>query len=308
VSTTFGKDKRRNRLRFVGVGIGLIGFSFAVYALINAWDELASAELRPTAIVIAALVGSTGMATIGLNWVRILRANNEVVPIGEGLRWYFVGQLGKYIPGGLWAVLGRGELATRGGTRRAVAYTSVGISLATTYAAAAAAGALFLAFGTSSLGPRLGWLTLSLATVSAAVLGLSEPFVRRLARLGRRFGLKGELPSTAPTRSLLAVLLTMPAWLCIGGATVLAGDALGLSLDATQVIAATCYSWLAGFLVVPTPGGLGVREAVFIALFPGTTEEAAAIAVTARILFIMVDLSGAAVATAAYRLNQRVRT
>ncbi len=303
VSRASDSKQTKSWVGFGGIAIGLVGLAFAIYALTNAWDELANAELRPQALVVAVVVGLVGMMTIGLNWVRILRGNGESVRPRNGLRWYFVGQLGKYIPGGLWAVLGRGELAARGGVGRPVAYTSVGISLATTYSAAASAGAVFLALGASSLGVRLGWLALSAATVIAAVVGLSEPAVRRIGNFISRFGFEGELPSTTPVRSLLAVVLTMPAWLCIGGATALAGDALGFSLDVGQVIAATCYSWLAGFLVVPTPGGLGVREAAFIALFPGTTEEAAAIAVTARIMFIVIDMSGAASATLVARLT-----
>jgi uncharacterized membrane protein YbhN (UPF0104 family) len=149
------------------------------------------------------------------------------------------------------------------------------------------------------------WMVLSAATVTAAVFGLADPMVRRIETLASRFGVKVNLPSTTPGTSLMAILSTIPAWLCIGAATALVGDALGFSVDAGQIIAATSYSWLAGFLVVPMPGGIGVREAAFIALFPGTTEEAAAIAVIARIMFILVDLTGAAAATLVGRLTSR---
>lgn len=305
-------DDQANRsgktwVRFVGIGIGAVGLAFAFYALANARDELADAQLSPRTFAIAAIVGIAGMATIGLNWIRIIRLFGGSTPLRKGLHWYFVGQLGKYIPGGLWAVLGRGELATRGGIGRAASYTSVGVSLATTYAAAATVGALFLAFGASSLVSRISWLVLSAVTIAAAVLGLTEPMMQRIRKPVSRFGIAVKLPSMAPGASLLAILSTAPAWLCIGAATALTGRALGFSVDFDQVIAATSYSWLAGFLIVPMPGGLGVREAVFIALFPGTTPEAAALAVTARIVFILVDLAGAATATLVERLTAGAR-
>jgi uncharacterized membrane protein YbhN (UPF0104 family) len=302
---TEGKSKRL--IGPVGITIGLVGLAFAFYALAKGWDEIARAMIVPHTLVAAGVVGIAGMATIGLNWIRIIRSSGVSVEASEGMRWYFVGQLGKYIPGGLWAVLGRGELATRGGVVRTISYTSVGVSMATTYAAAATVGALLLAFGASSLASLFAWMALSAATVVAAVLGLSEPVVRRGNRLASRLGRKIELPSTTPGMSLTAILTTMPAWLCIGSATALAGNALGFSMDVAQVIAATSYSWLAGFLVVPMPGGLGVREAAFIALYPGPTEEAAAIAVVARIVFILVDLAGAATATFVARLALRRR-
>jgi len=303
-------DEERDRqkpswLGLAGIAIGLVGLGFALYALARAWDGLKGLEPVPWKLALAALVGIAGMATIGLNWIRIIRLKGASVQPREGMRWYFFGQLGKYIPGAVWAVLGRAELATRGGVARATAYASVGVSLATTYAAAATVGATLLAVGASSLQTRLLWTVLSVATVVGAVLVLTEPVVRRIGRLARRFRITAELPATAPKSALAAIALTLPAWVCIGAATGLVGGAVGFEVDVAQVIAATAYSWLAGFLVVPTPGGLGVREAVFIAIYSGSTEEAAVVAVAARVLFILVDLTGAATFTAVQRLVRR---
>jgi len=281
----------------VGAAIGIAGLGFAVFAIVRSWDEISAAQFAPRILAVAGIVAIAGMATVGLNWIRIIRLAGGQARVRHGLQWYFVGQLGKYIPGGLWAVLGRGELATRGGVARTIAYTSVGISLVTTYAAAAATGALLIAFGSSTASARIWWIALSIATVAAATLGLSEPVVRRVNTLVRRFGLSTQLPSTSPATTLTAMALTMPAWIAIGTATALVGTSLGFSVDIRQVIVATSYSWLAGFLVIPVPGGLGVREAAFIALYPGATQEASAIAVIARVVFVLVDLTGAAVWT-----------
>ena len=303
-----GSDRKRHQTSWVGlagIAIGLVGLGFALYALANGWDELANADLAPRTLAVAVFVGIAGMTTIGLNWIRIMRRESRSVRLRNGMRWYFVGQLGKYIPGGVWAILGRGELATKGGVGRAVAYTSVGVSLVTTYAAAAVVGALMLAVSASSLGSRIAWIALSAATVVGAVFSLTEPVVRRISRLASRFGFIANVPSTTPRESLMAIAMTVPAWLCIGTATAQVGAALGFSVNVGQVIAATSYSWLAGFLVVPMPGGLGVREAVFIALYSGATDEAAVIAVIARILFVLVDVTGAAAFTVVGRLVGR---
>jgi glycosyltransferase 2 family protein len=294
------RPRRRNRvLNLVGIAIGLVGVAFAVFTLVNGWDEIARADLRVGILATAGVVGLAGMTTIGLNWVRIIRVTGGRARSTSGLRWYFVGQLGKYIPGGLWAVLGRGELATRGGIGRNVSYTSVGVSLVTTYAAAATTGAVFLAFGSSSLTARFAWLSLSASVVVAGTFGLGESVVRRVNRIANRFGIASRLPATRPRSALSAIVMTVPAWLAIGAATALVSGALGFPVETTQIIAATSYSWLAGFLVVPVPGGLGVREATFVGLYPGPTQEAAAIAVIARMVFVLVDLTGAAVSTAA---------
>jgi uncharacterized membrane protein YbhN (UPF0104 family) len=51
-------------------------------------------------------------------------------------------------------------------------------------------------------------------------------------------------------------------------------------------------AWVAGFVVVIAPGGLGVREAVIVALLQGSLGEAEAIvlATASRIAFTLVDL------------------
>ena len=308
-SASHGPKRARGRLiGLVGTLIGLVGLGFALFTLFSSWDELSGAEFVPQTLLLAGVAGIAGMATIGLNWIRIIRITGGSVRVGNGLQWYFVGQLGKYIPGGLWAVLGRGELATRGGVNRTIGYTSVGVSLITTYAAAASTGAIFIAFGSSTTTARIWWIILSIAIVAVATFGLSEPVVGRVNSFVRRFGLQVELPSTMPRTSLSAMALTMPAWIAIGTATSLVGTALGFTIDFPQIVAATSYSWLAGFLVVPVPGGLGVREAAFIALYPGATQEAAAIAVVARIVFVLVDLTGAATSTVASRIGRSDRS
>jgi uncharacterized membrane protein YbhN (UPF0104 family) len=58
------------------------------------------------------------------------------------------------------------------------------------------------------------------------------------------------------------------------------------------VALAAVVSWIIGF-VTPAPGGLGVREAVFVALAGVAAGPAAAAAILARVLFVLVDGVGA---------------
>jgi uncharacterized membrane protein YbhN (UPF0104 family) len=90
--------------------------------------------------------------------------------------------------------------------------------------------------------------------------------------------------------------------LAIGAATWLVAAALDPGApDALNIVFATVLSWVVGFLVVPAPGGIGVREAVFVAAATSLSSPgvAAAVAVVARVVFIMVDLLGAGLSTAA---------
>jgi uncharacterized membrane protein YbhN (UPF0104 family) len=66
---------------------------------------------------------------------------------------------------------------------------------------------------------------------------------------------------------------------------------------------AAMLSWVVGFVLVPVPGGVGVREAAFVALVGGSVPAGvrATAAVVARLAFMLVDALGAVLGAAAVR-------
>jgi uncharacterized membrane protein YbhN (UPF0104 family) len=82
--------------------------------------------------------------------------------------------------------------------------------------------------------------------------------------------------------------------LLIGGATWSVARSLDPHAGLARILFATAVSWLVGFLAVPVPGGVGVREAVFVALAGNLPlGVAASTAVVARLIFVAVDAAGA---------------
>ncbi len=67
----------------------------------------------------------------------------------------------------------------------------------------------------------------------------------------------------------------------------------------------TSTSWLAGFVVVGVPGGIGVREAIFTSLASSVigTPLAVSLALMSRVVFIAVDLTGALIANVVAKLS-----
>ena len=172
--------------------------------------------------------------------------------------WFFAGEIGKYVPGTVWPILGRGELAARGGIPRRTAYRSVFLSLALLYLACAFVAAWLLPWV---------YVPLVVATVVAA-RWLPVPIAARY----------------------------LPAWLLIGVATWTVARSLDPHAPFAAVVAAAAGSWLVGFLAVPVPGGVGVREAAFVALAPTMAPGVAATtAVAVRLVFVTVDSVGAVV-------------
>jgi len=62
-------------------------------------------------------------------------------------------------------------------------------------------------------------------------------------------------------------------------------------------------SWIIGF-ITPAPGGIGVREAVFVAVAGVAAGPAAAAAILARVLFVVIDGSGAGIGWLVLRVTE----
>ena len=122
----------------LGIAIGIAGVAFVTRTLISKWDEVSDAFSQVDAInlVLSLLLGLAAMTSIGWIWVTMIVARSHNVRHRNAMSWYFTGQLGKYVPGGIWPIVGRAELAVRNGIPRLDAYASTGLSLVTTYAAA----------------------------------------------------------------------------------------------------------------------------------------------------------------------------
>lgn len=297
-----GPDRSRRRVRQATTVVGILfavgGLAFVVQRITANWTETSEAvgDSDARSLAFAFVVAAVGMTAIALPWPDVVRVLGGRLDRGEAVLLYFVGEIGKYLPGGVWPVVGRGELAHRAGLRRAAAYTGVLISLAVLYLSALLlAGALLpivLWSGGSSASPAVFLLLLvpvGLGALHPAVLGRVVAVVERLSK--RQLDLP--LPSWGTMVGL--VLRYLPAWLLIGSATWIVTVALGGEASWVEVCFATVLSWSAGFIVAPAPGGVGVREAVFVAAAVSLSSGVAgAAALVARLMFMLVDGSGAA--------------
>ncbi len=220
------------------------------------------------------------------------------------LAWYYVGELGKYLPGGVWPLLGRGELARRGGIAGSNAYAGVALSLVMLYLAGMSVAAAFLPFALSSGGGFSAWMLVLLSLPVGAGL-LHHDVLERLLRLAARASNRSisiEVPRW--TVSLMLVVRYVPTWLLLGTATYAVGRSVTSDLSYSRLMFATVLSWIVGFLAVPVPSGAGIRETVLVATSGLPVTTAITTAVGARLLFVLVDVVGAALAAPFVRRRQ----
>lgn len=287
----------RRLLPLAGVVVGVLGIGFVARTVWVRRDEVGDAfsGIDPLPLAASLLLGLAAMSLIGSLWTSMLRARGHEAPRNRAMSWYFVGQLGKYVPGGIWPIVGRAELAVRGGVPRGPAYAATGSSLLATYAAAplaAGAGALLD-----------GRHTVTGATIVLAYVLLwadmgSDGFVRGLTGVVTRItGREVQVPPRSEFFRQIA--RHAPAWVLMSLSTSVTAQAFGARIGVAEMLYVTSLSWLVGFVVPGVPGGIGVREAVFTGLAgPSTgTAVAVSVALASRVVFMAVDLAGAVVSS-----------
>ena len=303
------RPRRTRIVSMVGILVGFVGIAFVIRTLMSSWDDVtdAYAQLDALGLLFSLALGLAAMTWIGVLWTRMLGNGSGRTPVvtRSALSWYFVGQLGKYVPGAIWPIVGRAEMATRAGVARGVAYGATGRSMATTYLGAA----LTVCLGSfaSWTDPIIGG-SFALGIIAAWWIATYSRVRHRIDRVVTRV-----IPSapSLPDANDLAITAVrhMPAWILMSLSTSIVASAFQADIGIMHMMYVTSLSWLVGFVVVGVPGGLGVREAVFIALLGPTVGDgvAASIAIASRVVFIAVDLAGAAVSTVAARIT-RIRS
>lgn len=289
-------SSRARLVTAVGLGLGTAAVGFVIKTLVDHWPEV-SEEIRTAEVGwLAAAAGCAvlAMVSMGWNWRHVLRLLGVEARPGRVVPWYFVGELGKYLPGGIWPVVGRGELARRNGVPRSRAYASVALSLGVLYLAAMFVAAAFLPFALSGAGFS-PWMLCLLALPVGVGLLHHRVLGRVAAVVGRLTKRTIDVQIPAWRDSLVLVARYLPTWIFVGTSTWCVARALEPGVSYPRVMFASVLSWIVGFLAVPVPSGAGIRETVLYAASDLSKSVAVTTAVAARLLFVVVDLVGAAI-------------
>lgn len=289
-------------LRVVGGVLALVALGLCVRAVWNDWDQISDALRHADWRWVAAglLASFASMSGLAVLWWSSLRLFGERVTIRQALAWYFVGELGKYLPGGVWAVLGRGEMAQRhGNVSRGTAYATTLISYGVMCISAASVCGLALPFVPRGSSGGVGWFAATVLLIPIGIAVVHPAVFGRILALGRR-ATRGKLDMTAPGwgQMVRLILVGMPTWVFLGLASWLVAQGLGFHTNVFQIVFASVAAWIIGFLAIPVPAGAGFREGIFVLLCGLGHGPGAAVALIARVLLLVVDAVGGALGLA----------
>ncbi|WP_433176014.1 lysylphosphatidylglycerol synthase transmembrane domain-containing protein [Actinoallomurus sp. CA-150999] len=284
--------------RLARIALVVVALGFCGYGLFSQWDDTRRAvtQLSWPYVGAALLAGVLGLGTWMLAWRRLLSGLGSPLPLRAAVRVYFVSQLGKYIPGSVWALVAQMELAKEHHVPRERGASAGVLSMATTISTGCAVATVTLPF-TSPDATRRYWWLLVLAPIFLAML---HPRVlafalNRALRLARR----QPLARTAGLGTMaVSVAWTALGWLLFGAHTwllVRAAGGHGLFL----ATGAYALAFTAGFIIVIAPGGVGVREAALTVTLGPVLPAAGAplvVALASRVVLTVADLAWAGAA------------
>ena len=94
-------------------GLLAVAAGLAVYGLASQWDEVHDALARLAWYDVAGAVACViaGLGCMLLAWRALLAGLGSRLPLPAAIRVMFIGQLGKYVPGAVWALAAQVELA-----------------------------------------------------------------------------------------------------------------------------------------------------------------------------------------------------
>jgi len=293
--------------RWVQAILGVTLIVFIGLNLAEKWNEVASQPMawrfRWEFVVASLLVTWVMYALLVWGWRAILHGWRQYLRAVDAARIWTISSLGKYIPGKVWSIAGMAVMAERAGVS-GVAATGSAVIMQLVNLATGAIVALMLT-GTvvfdRLLAPYVGaWgSVLAFAGAAFALLccfALTLPSLTR--RIGHLIGRPDSVQPVEPSALAAALFVNFLAWGGYGLAfqLLLVGTIPGVEMSWAVATGAFAASYIAGYLVLVAPGGLGVREAVLVALLQGTIGLGPAIAIAAASrITLTINEIGAAV-------------
>jgi uncharacterized membrane protein YbhN (UPF0104 family) len=273
--------------------LGVVAVALVVVLRRHGTDVMRAAKSVPLPLLaLATLAMTAGVAASAMVWRALLTGLGHRLPVRAGARVFFLGQIGKYVPGSVWPVLAQMELGRDYGVPAAVSAAAFALFMVIHLLSAAVVAALAL----PAAGLAAAWWAFT-AVPAVLLLLLSAP-LRAGLRLGGRV-LRRPMPPLPSPRALMAAAgWAAVMWACYGVHLWLLARGAGAPVDAVAAAGVFALAWSAGFVFVIAPAGAGAREAVLLGLLGGLAPAGVllAVALLSRLAGTVADALWAAVA------------
>ncbi len=283
---------------WVRLGLVALAVSFCAYGLVAQRAEVTTAlrHLHWYSVALAILAAIAGLGFMMLAWRSLLADLGSPLRLRPAARVMFIGQLGKYVPGMVWAFAAQVELAREYHVPRKRSASATAVGIAVTLATGLLVAAITLPLTSHSAASHYWWVLacapLLLVALHPALLGAALDFALKLARqppLERRVSMPGLIRCLG---------WTALGWACYGlQLWLLVADVSGRGGVLLLSVGAYALAWSVGFLLVIFPSGVGPRELALIAALAPVLPRGSAlvVAIVSRLVMTAADLAWAGI-------------
>ncbi|MDP9681961.1 lysylphosphatidylglycerol synthase domain-containing protein [Streptomyces griseoviridis] len=262
------------------------------------WSVLAQL-LHPGSV--PALLGAVVVTSAGLlcgtrSWLLTLSAIAGPVPARAGVRMFFVGFLGKFVPGRVWGLIAQLRMGEQAGASKAQMAGTYVVNLVVVLLTGGAVGMLV---APALFDEGVWWMLVPL--VPLAALLVRPDLVHRSAVLAARVARRNPPPSPGRPRDLRRSLAYQTGSWVLSGLHVWV-TALLLGADPLPALPAAVGGFalaaVGGTLAVFAPDGAGVRELILVPALATVLPLSAAVAtaLVSRVLTLVAELATAGAA------------
>ena len=258
--------------RAIGLGVTIGIFAYILRPIFREWPVVRHRvwEIDPWRFAVATLMFAVFLFAVrAMAWRELLAGLGHRLPVAPATRIWSTSELARYLPGIIWQVVGRVFLVKPYGVSGTICSASQILELALFLLAnVLVAVSTCFYFGwrniqgevryvlltAAALAPLLGvivWPPVFYGGMNAVLRWIGKPPVVKRVKASRLFGVLGWFMLGLLWQGLAIWLVT--------------GKLLQLPPEKWWLVAgAYCLAWTAGFIAIWAPGGLGVRELVFV--------------------------------------------
>ena len=237
------------------------------------WDDVRDAARTSDAhwgwILLSSAIVLGTYAVLVESWRLIIRSTGGAIRYAVAVQIWTAANLGRYLPGKVWSVGALGVLAQREGVP---GWTAAGAAIIGTVLNIGAGFGVAVLAATGSLDAMPGYIRAgAIVGTILFVLGmLALPWLMPVAVTLLTRMMRNKTPVVLPSLSVLwiAAIINACAWLSYGIAFAFfaRGATPAVTGSPMLFVAVFTASYLAGYLFLFAPGGLGIREGALVAL------------------------------------------
>lgn len=264
--------RRHHLIRLISVLVAVLSMSYVFMAIRQGMNRLPPIELTVNLMGVVGVVILLWLAVqvwLGGVWWTFLKAFNVPLTIGNTIQISLKSQIAKYLPGNVGQHVGRVLMARKHGvTALDAARTLVAEAFVLVLAAIIVGGPVLAQMLKFDLIPPV-LVQILIVALALLLVGVVGP------RIPIRLGEKGSRRYPSGRWLMAGFAMTIGFFfLGAGGLCLVMEGVSSAQIPFSQLLAGWATAFLAGYVVVGAPGGIGVREAVFVLVLKDAAPEA----------------------------------